>query len=1107
MASAVSYMRVQSLCLSKFRGLIKPFYCMSLFIGQLFLLVCVMLTSFASYAKEGTNEITTKYGEAALVLVKSLESNDRVNFVDLHEKKRFKFPVKGSTSLAAWYFQAANEPQRYDWVEAQGSDQKQILEIYQSEISQTELLEWAGLLKQISNQLESIHGYAGESKIAEIKLIDIHLSKLPASLRHELQTDLLISRLYLDAGLTKEALDKTTTAETCLLELTTFSEYCFEILQTRADAFSRIGKFKEARDTQLATMMEFSPHAKNIWQRSRLTVMNASAQLNRVHVAVDNSDLAEVQSSLDRLRSLLRDEESEEMLSIDQEGIVYLMLGSALMRSGDFDGAIEPLISAEKAFIAGGNPTNLSSVYSLLHSCHYVQGRYLQALDMITLAIEHAYEDSPFYHYYLLVQGNALAKLGRYHQAKASLTTAKLFYELSQNSYYLSACHRSLAVVERELGNYEEAKKLHDSALGFFWSEAEAEPSNLYSYLATKSESIITDLRRGDVKESRQNAAELESLYTKYIESNNSAKSLPEKNVVYALALYASSSGNMTSLVRYRDKLSQLLNETPANSYSLEKAQLEQLNLFEDLQQDDFIAAANHFQTLISHTNRTRDQVRVLSFQRGYSNLVKSFAEPLIEKLSLSLNDDWDSGTADILLKVLDQIQGSTVVEASRSARARIANGIDQYIGEQPSKSLTKEIEVFTAKNQNENYALRAKADYSVLREGVIEAKSRGSTPEKFAHHLSSIDVLISGLSEDEIYLNSFDAKEYSFILYLSQSRSGIISIEKSHDTNRLIEEANLLLVDRYSKPELVLDQISKVFSMEYIFASGEYQHAITTGDGWFSEIPFAALRVNDDYLGGQISNTHIASTSYYFSSKEVFDSAQVHSNDIAVIADPNFDIENLISLNRGSQNENYQNWISSLSRLPWTAKESRSIELAFPDAKIAVRTREQATVSTLKDLASTSDILHIATHGYFSSETPELAGIALTKTLDSTSGFLSLNQISKLDIASRLVVFSACETARSEESEGDSGWGLAQVALYAGARNAVGTLWKIPDRQTASFFESFYSSLSDDKNNISTSLLISKRAMINSQYSHPFYWAGFKAFATKQIDTPPFTF
>jgi CHAT domain-containing protein len=565
----------------------------------------------------------------------------------------------------------------------------------------------------------------------------------------------------------------------------------------------------------------------------------------------------------------------------------------------------------------------------------------------------------------------------------------------------------------------------------------------------------------------------------------------------------------MTNLVKYRDKLSELLNKTPANSYLLEKAQLEQLNLIEDLQQGDFIAAGSHFQVLMSHINMTRDQVRVLSFQRGYSNLVTGFAEPLIEKLSLSLNDNWDSDKADILLEVLNQVQGTTVVEASRSARARIANGIHYKVDEQSSKSINKEIDVFTAQSQTEKFALRAKADFSVLRENVIEAKARVSIPGKLVHQLSSIDALIGSLSRDEIYLNSFDTNEHSFLLYLSKLRSGIISIEKSKTTDLLIETTKRLLVDRHSEPGLVLDQISSVFSLEEMFGSGKYQHAITTGDGKFSQIPFSTLRVNGNYLGTQITNTHIASTSYYFSSKEVFDDepAQALTNDIAVIADPNFDIGNLTSLNQESQDESYQNWISSLTRLPWSARESRSIEAAFPDAKIAIRVREQATINALKNLASTSNILHIATHGYFSSKTPELAGIALTKTLNSSSGFLSLNQISKLDIVSRLVVFSACETARSEESEGDSGWGLAQVALYGGARNAVGTLWKVPDRQTALFFESFYNSLSDGQNNISTSLLIAKRTMINSKYSHPFYWAGFKAFATKRIDTKPFEF
>jgi CHAT domain-containing protein len=1107
MPPEIPHRRQQSPYMLKFANLMKSFFCMLLLIGRLFLLVCLALSSFASYATERTNKITIKKGQASLILVKSSEPPGSVTFIETTENRRFKFPIQGSTSLAAWYFQPANEPKRYDLVEAERSNVEQTLEIYEPGISQSELLIWGGLLKRISIQLENIGDYDGESKIAKIRLLSTDLSKLPANLKHELQTDLLISRLLLETGLAKEAVVETTTGESCLLELSTFSEYCFEVLQTRANAFERIGDFKKAREAQLRTLAAFSPHGRSIWQRSRLTVIKASAQLNTVHVAVDNSDLAKVQSSLDSLRELLRDEESENILSTYQKGLIYMKLGSALMRSGDFDGAIGPLYSAEKGFKKSSKAAHLSSVYSLLHSCHYVQGRYLQALDMITLAIEHAGDDSPFYHYYLLVQGNALAKLGRYHQAKASLTTAKIFYESSQNTYYLSACYKALAVVERELGNFEGATRLHDVAIKFFWDEEGQSPSNLYSYLMTKSESVITSLRGGDISKSRENAAELERSYAKYFESNNSAKSLPEKSVVYALARYASLSGNMTNLVKYRDKLSQLLNEAPVNSYLLEKAQLEQLNVIEDLKQDDFIAAASHFKTLMSHINKTRDQVRVISFQRGYSNIVKGFAEPLIEKLSLSLSDDWDSDTADILLEVLDQIQGATVVEASRSARVRIANGAHYNTDEQSSKSLNKEIEVFTAQNQTEKYALRAKADHSVLRENVVEAKARNSTPEKFVHQIASIGILIESLSKGEIYLNSFDAKAHSFILYLSKSRSGIISIEKSKNTDRLIETAKQLLVDRYSEPEPILDQISKAFSLEDMLGSGEYQHAITTGDGKLSEIPFSTLRVNDDYLGTQISNTHIASTSYYFSSKEAFDAEQALSNDIAVIADPSFDIGNLISLNRGSQDENYQNWISSLSRLPWTAKESQSIEAAFPDAKVAVRTREQATINTLKSLASTSKILHIATHGYFSSKTPELAGIALTKTLDSTSGFLSLNQISKLDIASRLVVFSACETARSEESEGDSGWGLAQVVLYAGARNAVGTLWKVPDRQTALFFESFYNSLSDGRNNISTSLLISKRAMINSQYSHPFYWAGFKAFATKQIDTHPFEF
>jgi hypothetical protein len=60
--------------------------------------------------------------------------------------------------------------------------------------------------------------------------------------------------------------------------------------------------------------------------------------------------------------------------------------------------------AASLGFINSGKTIYLSSVYSL-HSSHYGQGRYLQALDMITLALEQADEGSPFIT--TLVQGNA----------------------------------------------------------------------------------------------------------------------------------------------------------------------------------------------------------------------------------------------------------------------------------------------------------------------------------------------------------------------------------------------------------------------------------------------------------------------------------------------------------------------------------------------------------------------------------------------------------------------------------------------------------------------------------------------------------------------------
>jgi CHAT domain-containing protein len=61
-------------------------------------------------------------------------------------------------------------------------------------------------------------------------------------------------------------------------------------------------------------------------------------------------------------------------------------------------------------------------------------------------------------------------------------------------------------------------------------------------------------------------------------------------------------------------------------------------------------------------------------------------------------------------------------------------------------------------------------------------------------------------------------------------------------------------------------------------------------------------------------------------------------------------------------------------------------------------------------------------------------------------------------DVPLDLVVLSACRTMLGDQ---DSELGFAGLALQAGARSAIGTLWYVDDVVTSAFFVQFYRFLS----------------------------------------------
>lgn len=134
--------------------------------------------------------------------------------------------------------------------------------------------------------------------------------------------------------------------------------------------------------------------------------------------------------------------------------------------------------------------------------------------------------------------------------------------------------------------------------------------------------------------------------------------------------------------------------------------------------------------------------------------------------------------------------------------------------------------------------------------------------------------------------------------------------------------------------------------------------------------------------------------------------------------------------------------------------------------------------------------ILHVATHGQFTSD----ANQAFLLTFD---GKLTLNQLDRLIGLFRfrqgpleLLTLSACQTGVGDDR---AALGLAGVAIKAGARSALATLWFINDEASAELVSEFYRQLRNPKLSKAQALQYAQQKLLADRvYEHPAYWSAF---------------
>lgn len=330
-----------------------------------------------------------------------------------------------------------------------------------------------------------------------------------------------------------------------------------------------------------------------------------------------------------------------------------------------------------------------------------------------------------------------------------------------------------------------------------------------------------------------------------------------------------------------------------------------------------------------------------------------------------------------------------------------------------------------------------------------------------------------------------------------------------------------LILTKEMSLPELVVlkngNQLEKRYLAYYrnsiknklsdIYSYNQYWEEIDkkTGlkksvfvsmDGIYSQLNISTLRLADGTYMLDKKNIQLISNSKDVIKLKAIKSS-VASSSAVLIGNPAFGTS------------------GSISALPGTKVEIESIkaQLTAKGYKVTAYVHSEASEQNIRK-ASNPKILHIATHGFFITETqgedktmgvgsehsalnPMLrSGLLLANAeaaIDANAeyGVLTAYEVMNLNLdKTEIVIMSACETGLGDVKNGEGVYGLQRAFLVAGADALIMSLWKVNDEATQKLMTSFYKNflLLNDKQKA----FKAAQSELKTLYKDPYYWGAF---------------
>ncbi|HEX6913392.1 MAG TPA: CHAT domain-containing protein, partial [Longimicrobium sp.] len=144
------------------------------------------------------------------------------------------------------------------------------------------------------------------------------------------------------------------------------------------------------------------------------------------------------------------------------------------------------------------------------------------------------------------------------------------------------------------------------------------------------------------------------------------------------------------------------------------------------------------------------------------------------------------------------------------------------------------------------------------------------------------------------------------------------------------------------------------------------------------------------------------------------------------------------------------------LEPLAQAAAEAAAVARLYRGARVVER--GNAGASAIRAAFQRGGIAHFAGHAVFDDARPERSFLVAASAPGAPQARLTAAEIAGMELGGlRLVVLSACQTARAQSGRSGGFAGLSGAFLSAGARGVVGSLWRVDDGHTRLLMEAFH--------------------------------------------------